>query len=212
MDRGGILLAARRRKRMSQGHLASVSGVSVRTIRRAETGLDVSGETLRCLCAVLDVDAETLPQDTAPGLPLKAENETPSMVGPENRPAQFPGPALYVVLALLAVAAAPMVTTVSMLVRHLPPSAGVYWLVVAQCAVMFPAVELDKRVGLASTSVLLGFAQVFGGVFALITFGSGMATILQVVEILVIVAGTVMMALGIREHHRIERGSSFAMT
>ena len=59
---------ARRRKRMSQEHLAKVAGVSVRTVRRVETGKDISAENLRCVCAVLEIASEDEAPEQAPAM------------------------------------------------------------------------------------------------------------------------------------------------
>ena len=53
---GNRLHAARRARRMTQAQLANAAGVSPRTVRRMESGLDASDESLRCVCAVLGLD------------------------------------------------------------------------------------------------------------------------------------------------------------
>jgi transcriptional regulator with XRE-family HTH domain len=58
--RGKAFLDARRRLRMSQGHLAGAAGISERTVRRAERGLPLTDEVSRALCSVLGMDLATL--------------------------------------------------------------------------------------------------------------------------------------------------------
>lgn len=55
----------REAKGLTQETLSAMAGVSVRSIRRAEGGEPVSGETLRCLAAALDVPFEPVaaPED-----------------------------------------------------------------------------------------------------------------------------------------------------
>ena len=52
--------AARKAARMSQRHLAQAAGVSDRTVRRAEAGLPIAGESALALCAVLGLDVSAL--------------------------------------------------------------------------------------------------------------------------------------------------------
>ncbi len=59
---------------LSQEQLASMAGISVRTLQRIERGANASAETLKCLAAALDTDFPALRngQDmtTAPNIPL----------------------------------------------------------------------------------------------------------------------------------------------
>lgn len=50
----------REHKGWSQDHLAEASGLSLRTIQRIESGRQVSGESLICVAAALDVKVEEL--------------------------------------------------------------------------------------------------------------------------------------------------------
>ena len=68
--RGKFLVTMRKAACMTQAHLARASGVSERTLRRAERGGDVGPESLRALCAVLGVPAAGVAGMTdAPGIP-----------------------------------------------------------------------------------------------------------------------------------------------
>lgn len=62
MEQAERIAAARGAARMSQEHLAKAAGVSVRTVIRAEGGHNISPESMRALCAVLDLDAGGIPQ------------------------------------------------------------------------------------------------------------------------------------------------------
>ena len=52
---------------MTQAQLALASGVSQRTVRRAEAGQEISDESLRCICAVLGLDCSG-PEPGTPGI------------------------------------------------------------------------------------------------------------------------------------------------
>lgn len=58
-----ILKQLRLSRLLSQEQLAQMSGLSVRTIQRIESGHNPSNETLKCLAAVLEVDVQTLTQE-----------------------------------------------------------------------------------------------------------------------------------------------------
>jgi transcriptional regulator with XRE-family HTH domain len=60
MDQASALRQARETARMSQAHLSTAAGVSKRTIIRAEQGLRIQDENLRCLCSVLGLNASSL--------------------------------------------------------------------------------------------------------------------------------------------------------
>lgn len=51
---GTDVKAIREARAITQDNLATMAGVSIRSVRRAEGGESVSGETLRCLAAALD--------------------------------------------------------------------------------------------------------------------------------------------------------------
>jgi len=55
---------------MSQAHLSAAAGVSKRTIIRAEQGLRIQDENLRCLCSVLGLDARAIALPTDDPEPL----------------------------------------------------------------------------------------------------------------------------------------------
>ncbi len=58
-----ILKQLRMARLISQEQLAQMSGLSVRTIQRIESGHQPSPETLKCLAAALEVDVLTLTQE-----------------------------------------------------------------------------------------------------------------------------------------------------
>ena len=58
-----ILKQLRLSRLLSQEQLAQMSGLSVRTIQRIESGHGPSVESLKCLASVLEVDASTLNQE-----------------------------------------------------------------------------------------------------------------------------------------------------
>jgi transcriptional regulator with XRE-family HTH domain len=58
-----ILKQIRLSRLLSQEQLAQMSGLSVRTIQRVESGHSPSLESLKCLASVLEVDVTTLTQD-----------------------------------------------------------------------------------------------------------------------------------------------------
>ena len=58
-----VLKQLRIARHLSQEQLAQMSGLSVRTIQRIESGQNASVETLKCLAAVLEVDIPTLTQE-----------------------------------------------------------------------------------------------------------------------------------------------------
>ncbi|MGI9272389.1 MAG: helix-turn-helix domain-containing protein [Woeseiaceae bacterium] len=59
-----ILKQLRIGRRLSQEQLAQMSGLNVRTIQRIESGHNASTESLKCLAAALEVEIETLNQET----------------------------------------------------------------------------------------------------------------------------------------------------
>ena len=59
-----ILKQLRISRRLSQEQLAQMSGLNVRTIQRLESGANASLESKKCLAAALNVDIETLDQET----------------------------------------------------------------------------------------------------------------------------------------------------
>lgn len=58
-----ILKQIRISRNLSQEQLAQMSGLSVRTIQRIESGQNASLESLKCLAAVLEIDVPTLRQE-----------------------------------------------------------------------------------------------------------------------------------------------------
>lgn len=58
-----VLKQIRLSRHLSQDQLAQMSGLSVRTIQRIESGLNASLESQKCLAAALDIDIETLLQE-----------------------------------------------------------------------------------------------------------------------------------------------------
>ena len=59
-----ILKQLRIGRHLSQEQLAQMSGLNVRTIQRIESGHNASLESLKCLASALEVDIETLNQET----------------------------------------------------------------------------------------------------------------------------------------------------
>lgn len=59
-----ILKQLRIGRHLSQEQLAQMSGLNVRTIQRIESGQNASLESLKCLASALEVDIETLNQET----------------------------------------------------------------------------------------------------------------------------------------------------
>ena len=59
-EQGLAIRGARLAKRMTQAHLAGLSGVSEKTVRRAEAGERLQADSIRALCAALDLDASEL--------------------------------------------------------------------------------------------------------------------------------------------------------
>jgi transcriptional regulator with XRE-family HTH domain len=59
-----ILKQMRISRHLSQEQLAQMSGLNVRTIQRIESGHNASMESLKCLASALEVDIETLNQET----------------------------------------------------------------------------------------------------------------------------------------------------
>ena len=58
-----IVRKLRLERGLSQEQLASMAGVSVRTLQRIERGANASAETLKCLAAVLETDFSALRQE-----------------------------------------------------------------------------------------------------------------------------------------------------
>lgn len=59
-----ILKQLRISRHLSQEQLAQMSGLNVRTIQRIESGQSASVESQKCLAAALDIDIDTLNQET----------------------------------------------------------------------------------------------------------------------------------------------------
>jgi len=58
-----ILKELRISRHLSQDQLAQMSGLNVRTIQRIESGANASMESIKCLCAALEVDVSTFNQE-----------------------------------------------------------------------------------------------------------------------------------------------------
>jgi len=189
MDRGPELQAARRRKLMSQEHLASVSGVSVRTIRRAENGEAISGESMRCLCATLELPAEVAPAPADPRETVEAsltERETLLVHGLTLTPV------MVAALAALSV------------LMGAWPQAGILpvALLAANLGLACAGPAIARRLEAASNAILMGFAFLNVGVLWLINFGANSPKTLQVMVITQMIGAMAMMAVGIRSRHR----------
>ena len=78
-----IVRKLRLERGFSQEQLASMAGVSVRTLQRIERGANPSAETLKCLAAVLDTDFSTLRKEqdmtTTADFPELSEDERDAM-------------------------------------------------------------------------------------------------------------------------------------
>ncbi len=78
-----IVRKLRLERGFSQEQLASMAGVSVRTLQRIERGANPSAETLKCLAAVLETDFSTLRKErdmtTAADIPNLPEDEQHAM-------------------------------------------------------------------------------------------------------------------------------------
>ncbi|WP_298195854.1 helix-turn-helix domain-containing protein [Novosphingobium sp.] len=60
-----IIRKLRLERGLTQEQLATMAGVSIRTLQRIERGAPASAETLKCLAAVLDLDFADLRKETA---------------------------------------------------------------------------------------------------------------------------------------------------
>ena len=83
-DTTGLRLAAELRRLradrpMTQEDLAAASGVSVQTIRRAEKNASVGADSLRAICAALDVDLVALSQEAERALAPRAPVQVPTL-------------------------------------------------------------------------------------------------------------------------------------
>lgn len=80
-----IIRKIRMDKGFSQEQLASMAGVSTRTLQRIERGANASPETLKCLAAVLETDftslrkEQTMSTENAPALPELETEEREAM-------------------------------------------------------------------------------------------------------------------------------------
>jgi len=79
------LRVAREHARMTQAHLAVASGVSVRTVVRAERGARIGHESARALCAVLGLDASNLAVATSRPT-VRAQDAATSRRTPSGEP------------------------------------------------------------------------------------------------------------------------------
>ena len=201
MDRGEILLKARDAKRMSQEHLAAVSGVSVRTVRRAEKGEAVSGESLRCLCSVLELDATSLP-GPASVADLANANEGTSLV---ERPVREAGESLgrFGDAAFQALACAPylaVLTAIALVATGGWAGVGAVPLaaVAAQGLLAYAAPTLSRRLDAPAASMALGMAYVYLAVLWLVFLGAGSPKAIQAMEVAQMAAGFALVWLGLR--------------
>jgi transcriptional regulator with XRE-family HTH domain len=199
MDWGQVLHAARRRKRMSQEHLAAAAGVSVRTIRRAERGEQISDESLRSLCATLELRSEVDPEGYS----------VPGVLVVDGKPHEFNGPAFsarvstalrvlsYVPAATVAVAAV-LVLMGTWSGMGLMPLA----FFAAQIALVAAGPEISRRLDEPASAILSGFVSVNLGVQWLINFGAGSPKALVVAVLLQFVAGMAMIGAGVVARNR----------
>ncbi len=63
---GEAIRAARMARNMTQAHLAVLSGVSEKTVRRIEAGDRVAADSIRSMCAAMGLDAENLRKEPVP--------------------------------------------------------------------------------------------------------------------------------------------------
>ncbi len=197
MGQGDILLRARDAKRMSQEHLAAVSGVSVRTVRRAEKGEAVSGESLRCLCSVLELDAASLPGPVPVVEPTDAHPvERPAREIPEGL-GRFGGAAFQ------ALACAPylaILTAIALVATGGWVGAGALPLaaVASQGLLAYAAPTLTRRLDAPAASMALGMAYLYLAVLWLVFLGAGSPKAIQAVEVAQMAAGLALIWLGLR--------------
>lgn len=212
MEQGRTLLEARRAKRMSQEHLASVSGVSVRTVRRAEKGEDVSGESLRCMCSVLELDATSLPGvDTVPGhlvaseggrlggRPIREVSEGLGRIGDHTARVLSCAPYLAVLAAIALVATGSWPGAEALALAF----------VALQGLVAYAAPTVARRLDAPAACMALGMAFVYLSALWLIHFGAGTPKAIQAMETAVMAAGCALVWLGLRVRLRqdVEQGS-----
>ena len=77
VEQGLAIRGARLGKRMTQAHLAAMSGVSEKTVRRAEAGEGIRADSVRAICASLGLDAANLRSEAEmrPDVAAKLEAE-----------------------------------------------------------------------------------------------------------------------------------------
>ncbi len=80
-----IVRKLRLERGLSQEQLASMAGVSVRTLQRIERGATPSAETLKCLAAVLDTDFSTLRKEHD----MTAASDTPNLSEEEQNAMEY---------------------------------------------------------------------------------------------------------------------------
>ncbi|MGO1118264.1 2TM domain-containing protein [Rhodovibrionaceae bacterium A322] len=87
-----IIRKLRMDKGLSQEQLASMAGISTRTLQRIERGAKASPETLKCLAAVLEVDfsdlkeEQPMPSDSVPS-PLTSDTQAAPELSSEEQEA-----------------------------------------------------------------------------------------------------------------------------
>lgn len=96
-----VLRERRLALRMTQGQLAGAAGLTRKTVIRAEAGSPVSFETLKAICAVLEIDSSTLPPDpghNARHVPAGGDDPVPSVghPSPEDIPEDTHGEVLSI--------------------------------------------------------------------------------------------------------------------
>ena len=82
-----IIRKLRLDKGYSQEQLASMAGVSTRTLRRIERGANSSPETLKCLAAVLEDDFMSLSKEHT--MPAESTQTVPEMTAEEREAMEY---------------------------------------------------------------------------------------------------------------------------
>ncbi len=80
-----ILKQVRLSRLLSQEQLAQMSGLSVRTIQRIESGHSPSLESLKCLASVLEIDVSTLNQESVNKIEVDRKPKDASLLLVEAR-------------------------------------------------------------------------------------------------------------------------------
>ena len=133
-----VLKPLRISRHLSQEQLAEMSGLSVRTIQRIESGRTPSVESLKCIAAALDVDIETLKQEK-----LTVDRHTDHW---KSQPLWIKG---WFLLNYLSVRPSRRATTRVIVVSH-------------GSGFLFCALGLWNEAALAGGLIMLLFAYLFG--------------------------------------------------